>query len=136
MRFNGLTANDNSAGTLPAPDFPALTGAVIHALEELKAVDIRQIDVRDRTSITDLIVIASGTSTRHVKAIADEVLRQTKAIGAAPLGVEGEREAEWVLVDLGDVIIHVMLPRMREFYGLERLWSVAEEVRQGNQDAS
>ena len=131
-----MTANNTPAGNQPAPEFSALTAAAIHALEELKAVDIRQIDVRDRTSITDLILVASGTSTRHVKAIADEVLRQTKAIGAVPLGVEGEREAEWVLVDLGDLIVHVMLPRVREFYGLERLWSVAEEVRQGNQDAS
>ncbi len=131
-----MTANNTPAGNQSAPEFSALTAAAIHALEELKAVDIRQIDVRDRTSITDLILVASGTSTRHVKAIADEVLRQTKAIGAVPLGVEGEREAEWVLVDLGDLIVHVMLPRVREFYGLERLWSVAEEVRQGNQDAS
>lgn len=94
------------------------------ALEELKARDVAEIDVRGKTGITDFMVIASGTSSRHVKSIADEVVRQAKQIGVMPLGVEGEREAEWVLVDLGDVIVHVMLPRVRELYGLERLWSV------------
>ncbi len=99
---------------------------VINALEELKAKDIREIDVRGRTSIADLLVIASGTSARHVKSIADEVVKFAKKAGVMPLGVEGEQEAEWVLVDLGDVIVHVMLPRIREFYGLERLWTVGD----------
>jgi len=99
---------------------------VINALEELKAKDVREIDVRGRTSIADLLVIASGTSARHVKSIADEVVKFAKKAGVMPLGVEGEQEAEWVLVDLGDVIVHVMLPRIREFYGLERLWTVGD----------
>lgn len=99
---------------------------VIDALEELKAKDIREIDVRGKTSIADLLVIASGTSARHVKSIADEVVRFAKKAGVMPIGVEGEQEAEWVLVDLGDVIVHVMLPRIREFYGLERLWTVGD----------
>ncbi|ODV19421.1 MAG: ribosome silencing factor [Rhodanobacter sp. SCN 68-63] len=99
---------------------------VISALEELKAKDVREIDVRGRTSIADLLVIASGTSARHVKSIADEVVKFAKKAGVMPLGVEGEQEAEWVLVDLGDVIVHVMLPRIREFYGLERLWTVGD----------
>ena len=99
---------------------------VINALDELKAKDIREIDVRGKTSIADLLVIASGTSARHVKSIADEVVKFAKQAGVMPLGVEGEREAEWVLVDLGDVIVHVMLPRIREFYGLERLWTVGD----------
>ena len=102
----------------------ALRQQVIAALESLKAKDVREIDVRGRTSIADLLVIASGTSARHVKSIADEVTRFAKRAGVMPLGVEGEQEGEWVLVDLGDVIVHVMLPRVREFYGLERLWSV------------
>ena len=102
----------------------ALRQHVINALEELKAKDVREIDVRGRTSIADLLVIASGTSARHVKSIADEVVKFAKKAGVMPLGVEGEQEAEWVLVDLGDVIVHVMLPRIREFYGLERLWAV------------
>lgn len=102
----------------------ALRQHVIAALESLKAKDVREIDVRGRTSIADLLVIASGTSARHVKSIADEVTRFAKQAGVRPLGVEGEEEGEWVLVDLGDVIVHVMLPRVREFYGLERLWAV------------
>lgn len=107
---------------------------VIDALEELKAKEIREIDVRGRTSIADILVIASGTSARHVKSIADEVVKFAKKAGVMPLGVEGEQEAEWVLVDLGDVIVHVMLPRIREFYGLERLWSVGGRD-DGNADA-
>ena len=103
-----------------------LRKSVIAALEDLKAKDIREIDVRGKTSIADLLVIASGTSARHVKSIADEVVRFAKKAGVMPLGVEGEQEAEWVLVDLGDVIVHVMLPRIREFYGLERLWTVGD----------
>lgn len=103
-----------------------LRKSVIAALEDLKAKDIREIDVCGKTSIADLLVIASGTSARHVKSIADEVVKFAKKAGVMPLGVEGEQEAEWVLVDLGDVIVHVMLPRVREFYGLERLWTVGE----------
>jgi ribosome-associated protein len=103
-----------------------LRKSVIDALEELKAKDVREIDVRGKTSIADLLVIASGTSARHVKSIADEVVKFAKQAGVMPLGVEGEQEAEWVLVDLGDVIVHVMLPRIREFYGLERLWTVGD----------
>lgn len=99
---------------------------VINALDELKAKDVREIDVRGKTSIADLLVIASGTSARHVKSIADEVVKFAKQVGVMPIGVEGEQEAEWVLVDLGDVIVHVMLPRIREFYGLERLWTVGD----------
>jgi ribosome-associated protein len=108
-----------------------LRKSVIDALEDLKAKDIREIDVRGKTSIADLLVIASGTSARHVKSIADEVVKFAKQAGVMPLGVEGEQEAEWVLVDLGDVIVHVMLPRIREFYGLERLWTVGDRDAQG-----
>jgi ribosome-associated protein len=101
---------------------------VLAALEELKAKDVREIDVRGKTSIADILFIASGTSTRHVKSIADEVVRYAKQAGMMPLGVEGQREAEWVLVDLGDIVVHVMLPRIREFYGLERLWTVGDDM--------
>ncbi len=113
-----------SAAISPVSETDLLRERVLAALEELKAKDIRVIDVRGKTSIADTLVIASGTSTRHVKALADEVVRFVKQAGMLPLGVEGQTEAEWVLVDLGDVIVHVMLPRIREFYGLERLWSV------------
>ena len=115
-----------SAAAKKSVDVTQLRKHVIDALEELKAKDIREIDVRGKTSIADLLVVASGTSARHVKSIADEVVKFAKKAGVMPLGVEGEQEAEWVLVDLGDVIVHVMLPRIREFYGLERLWTVGD----------
>ncbi len=101
---------------------------VLAALDELKAKDVHEIDVRGKTSIADVLIIASGTSTRHVKSLADEVVKFVKKAGMMPLGVEGQREAEWVLVDLGDIIVHVMLPRIREFYGLERLWTVGDDM--------
>ena len=100
---------------------------VVAALEDLKAKDVREIDVRGKTSIADILFIASGTSARHVKSIADEVIKFAKQAGVMPLGVEGQTEAEWVLVDLGDIIVHVMMPRIREFYGLERLWTVGDD---------
>lgn len=101
---------------------------VVAALEDLKAKDVREIDVRGKTSVADTLFIASGTSARHVKSIADEVVKFAKEAGVMPLGVEGQSEAEWVLVDLGDIIVHVMLPRIREFYGLERLWTVGDDA--------
>ena len=111
----------------PAPSAEALLRHVHLAMEDLKAKDVIEIDVRGKTSVCDYMVIASGTSTRHVKSIADEAVRKVKDVGVMPLGVEGEREAEWVLVDLGDVVVHVMLPRVREYYALERLWTVGDE---------
>lgn len=124
-------APSEAAAGRPAklPAFTAgLRKQVLAALEELKARDIREIDVREKASFTDLLVIASGTSSRHVKSIADEVVKFSKRAGVMPLGVEGEKEAEWVLVDLGDIVVHVMLPRIREFYALERLWLVGDEA--------
>ncbi len=111
----------------PAPSAEALLRQVHLAMEDIKAKDVIEIDVRGKTSVCDYMVIASGTSTRHVKSIADEAVRKVKDVGVMPLGVEGEREAEWVLVDLGDVVVHVMLPRVREYYALERLWTVGDE---------
>lgn len=101
-----------------------LQNIVINALEELKAQNICVLDVRNIATFTDLMIIASGTATRHVKAIADKVQERCVAAGIRPLGVEGQREAEWVLVDLNDIVVHVMLPATREFYNLEKLWSV------------
>lgn len=103
--------------------------AVVARLDAMKANDLKVIDVRGKTSVTDCLVIASGTSTRHVKSMGDEVVVTAKKHGMAPIGIEGEKDAEWILVDLGDTVVHVMLPKTREFYGLERLWSLAEESR-------
>lgn len=100
---------------------------VIAALEDLKAQDIHVLDVRGMTSITDLMIVASGTSDRHIKALADNVVEAVKKHGIMPIGVEGETSREWVLVDLGDVILHVMHPQTRAFYNLEKLWTVGEE---------
>ncbi len=110
-----------------------LVELAVGALEDLKAQDIRVIDVREKTPIMDVLVIASGTSSRHVKALADNVVLKAKEANLRPLGVEGEAAAEWVLVDLADVVVHVMLPRVRDFYNLEKLW-LAEE-RQVDQSA-
>jgi len=95
---------------------------VIHALEELKAVDVMVLDVRGKSNVTDFMVIASGTSSRHVKAMANNVVVEVKKAGIIPLGVEGESSSEWVLVDLVDVVVHIMLPETRDFYQLEKLW--------------
>jgi ribosome-associated protein len=130
--FHNLTSQTKSrpaaSSVVRPPNLTTLRRRVLAALEELKAQDVREIDVRGRTSIADLLIIASGTSSRHVKSIADEVVKFAKRAGMLPLGVEGEQEAEWVLVDLGDIIVHVMLPRVREFYGLERLWTVGDQA--------
>jgi ribosome-associated protein len=131
-------SNSNNAHVIktvlptPAPSAEALLRQVHLALEDLKAKDTIEIDVRGKTSVCDYMVIASGTSTRHVKSIADEAVRKVKDLGVMPLGVEGEREAEWVLVDLGDVVVHVMLPRVREYYALERLWTVGDQPPDAN----
>ncbi len=104
----------------------------LDAAEDMKAVDMHSIDVRGRTSVTDHLLIVSGTSARHVKSIADNIVTEAKKAGQAPLGVEGEDVGEWILVDLGDVVVHVMLPEVRDFYNLEKLWSVDsdEQARQ------
>ena len=111
----------------PPPSVEELLACVMDATAELKALDVVSIDVRGKSSVADYFVIASGTSSRHVKSIAEEVVRFARKLGMMPLGTEGEREAEWVLVDLGDVVVHVMLPRMRELYALERLWTVGDQ---------
>lgn len=103
-----------------------LTKVVIDALEDMKAQDIRVIDVRGKTSVTDVMVISSGTSTRQVKSQSERVIEKAKEHGIKPLGVEGEKEAQWVLVDLGDVVVHMMQPEIRDFYHLEKLWATDE----------
>jgi ribosome-associated protein len=101
---------------------PTLQEVVLDALADMKAVDVKALDVRGLTDITDTMVVASGTSDRHVKSIADRVVQRCKEAGFRPYGMEGERDGEWVLLDLQDVVLHVMLPRARQFYLLEKLW--------------
>ena len=101
-----------------------LIDTTLNALADLKANDVVTLDVRSLTSLADVLVIASGTSTRHVKALAGNVVEKVKESGTRPLGTEGERDAEWILIDLSGVIVHVMLPATRAFYDLERLWGV------------
>lgn len=115
-----------SAATL---SYEQLRDLVISALKDYKAIDIQQIDVSGQNPLTDLFVIASGNSTRHIKSMAENLVMKAKAVGCPPLGIEGERQAEWVLVDLNDVIVHLMLPKTRAFYNLEKLWEASRVQR-------
>jgi ribosome-associated protein len=114
------------AATRPDTIVPVVEGA----LDEMKAVNVKVLNVRKLTDITDTMIIASGNSDRHVRSIADRVIEHAKKAGFRPTGVEGERDGEWVLVDLQDVIVHIMLPRVREFYRLESLWDVSAARRE------
>ena len=110
-----------------AADVQACLKVVHEALLDVKAKDIIELDVSSISNVADAIVIASGTSTRHVKALADNVAEEARKAGFRPIGVEGERDAEWILIDLGLVVVHVMLPTARKFYDLESLWRTAPE---------
>jgi ribosome-associated protein len=102
---------------------------IVHnALEDMKAKEIIDLDVRGRSTVTDYMIIASGTSKRHVGSIAEEVIIKVKEAGLQPLGSEGQGVSDWILVDLGDVVVHVMMPDAREFYDLERLWGVEKDA--------
>ncbi len=114
-------AKATKAASRPAAK-PTLRDIVLDALADMKAVDVKALDVRGITDVTDTMVVASGNSDRHVKSIADRVLQRCKEAGFRPYGMEGERDGEWVLVDLNDLVLHVMLPRTRQFYALEKLW--------------
>ena len=104
----------------------AVAKKVVGILEDMKANDIVQIDVRHLTTITDAMIVASGRSDRHVRAIADALVERCKEAGIRPLGVEGTESGEWVLIDLADAIVHVMLPRTRSFYEIEKLWDIRQ----------
>ncbi len=107
----------------------ALVQLAVAALEDLKGQDITTIDVQSKTSVTDYMIIASGSSSRHVKSLAENVLEKAKEQGVRPLGSEGLDGGEWALLDLGDVVVHVMQVPTRQFYDLERLWQGAEQSR-------
>ena len=111
-----MTANEAPAGQ-------ALIDLVLNALDDLKGLEPVVMDVRELSSVMDYLVVASGTSARHVKSLADNVIDKGKASQIRPIGVEGETVGEWVLVDYGDVVVHVMQPATRSFYDLERLWT-------------
>lgn len=106
-----------------------LSELVVKTLEEVKAENIQVLDVREITTITDYMIIASGRSNRQVRSIADKVIEAAQASGVKPLGVEGQERGEWVLIDLGDVVVHAMQPDTRDFYQLERLWGEIGEAR-------
>jgi len=108
---------------------PSLKDVVLGALADMKALEIKVLDVRGLTDIADFMVIASGTSDRHVRSVAQRVVEKTKEAGFRPHGIEGERDSDWVLIDLSEIIVHVMLPRVREFYGLEKLWDMTAAAR-------
>jgi len=113
-----------------------VVSVVEHALDEMKAVNVKVLAVNKLTDITDTMVIASGNSDRHVRSIADRVVEHAKKAGFRPMGVEGERDGEWVLVDIGDVIVHIMLPKVREFYRLESLWDVSAARREAAEQSA
>jgi len=106
----------------------------VTAIEDMKGVDLKVIDIADKSSIADAMVLATGTSQRHVRSLAESVRMAAKEAEHPPLGVEGDDSSEWVLVDLGDVIVHVMTEETREFYALEKLWSVGPREREKSDD--
>ncbi len=108
----------------------------LDALDDLKADDVTVLDVKDKTTVTDWIIIATGSSSRHVKSIANSVVTAAKQANKPPLGAEGEEDGEWVLVDLGDVIVHVMQQQVRDFYDLESLWAVEAVEQRREQEVS
>jgi ribosome-associated protein len=109
----------------PAAARAALKSVILGALNDMKALEVTVLDVRGLTDIADYMVIASGTSDRHVRSVAQRVVEKTKEAGYRPHGCEGLKDGDWVLIDLHEMIVHVMLPRVREFYGLEKLWDMS-----------
>ena len=107
----------------------SLKTVITDTLADMKALEVKLLDVRGLTDIADFMVIASGTSDRHVRSVAQRVVEKVKEAGYRPLGVEGQQDGDWVLIDLSEVIVHVMLPRVREFYGLEKLWDTGTPRR-------
>lgn len=109
-----------------------LKDVVINALEDVKGEEIVCLDISEMTDISDFMVVVSGNSNRQVKALVNNVLEEARSAGVKPLGIEGQAQGEWVLIDLTDVIVHVMLPKVRDFYDLESLWSMRPGKVEGN----
>ena len=125
-----IARKSRSAGNgAAAKAAPPLKTVVIDALADMKALEVKVLDVRGLTDVADFMVIASGTSDRHVRSVAQRVVERTKEAGFRPHGVEGQQDGDWVLIDLNAMIVHVMLPRVREFYGLEKLWDITATKR-------
>lgn len=120
----GKAAANKRTVTKPAAAHRSVKSVVLDALDDMKALEVKVLDVRGLTDIADYMVIASGTSDRHVRSVAQRVVEKTKEAGFRPHGVEGLQDGDWVLIDLHEYIVHVMLPRVREFYGLEKLWNM------------
>jgi ribosome silencing factor RsfS/YbeB/iojap len=144
-RKSGYPSEGSAGGTAPGVATLSVTGSdramaaaarsaslkavVIDALEDMKALEIKVLDVRGLTDVADFMVIASGTSDRHVRSVAQRLVEKAKAAGFRPHGIEGQSDSDWVLIDLNEMIVHVMLPRVREFYGLEKLWDMTATKR-------
>lgn len=122
-------AKAKGGGTGASAASSRLKSVILAALEDMKALEVKVLDVRGLTDIADFMVIASGTSDRHVRSVAQRVVEKTKEAGFRPHGVEGQQDSDWVLIDLHEMIVHVMLPRVREFYGLEKLWDMTSAKR-------
>jgi len=108
--------------------FEALRQLILTAIDDMKGDNVLELDVMGKTSVTDKMIIVSGTSSRHVKSIASNIASEAKKAGNKPLGMEGGDQGEWVLVDLGDIVVHVMQPQVRQFYDLEKLWSFDDDM--------
>lgn len=108
----------------------SLTDIITNAIDDLKGQDVKMLDVTSLSNVMDTLVIVTGTSNRHVKSMANNVVVDTKKAGHQPIGVEGMDSGEWVLVDYGDTVVHIMLAQTRDFYALEKLWSTVPAHRE------
>jgi len=124
-----MTQNTQKSASTAADTVEAMKDAVVDAIEDIKGFDITVMDVRKLTSMTNYMIVASANSSRQAKAIADNVREKLKEKGFAIRGTEGEKEGEWVLVDLDDIVVHIMVPATRAYYNLEQLWGEAENRR-------
>ncbi len=125
-----VSSDRTAAGRKRSESSADLQRLVQATLEDMKAADIVMLDVRHLTAITDAMFVASGRSDRHVRAIADAIVEKCEQAGYRPLGVEGKDGGEWVLIDLSDVIVHVMIQRTRDFYDIEKLWDISRPVQE------